>query len=93
MTTSLTAEIALIVDEPAELVFSAEVCNDGRWQLVDATWLAPRQTMVRIATGRDASDTAFLTQQSGVTTFGGVTVTAYYEGDFPIDDPTLPIWS
>jgi len=49
--------------------------------------------MVRIATGRDASDTAFLTQQSGVTTFGGVTVTAYDEGDFPIDDPTLPIWS
>ncbi len=78
---------------PMDFHALAEVCLDGRWQLVDATRLAPRQTMVRIATGRDASDTAFLTQQSGATTFGGVTVTAYYEGDLPIDDPTLPIWS
>ena len=78
---------------PMDFHALAEVCLDGRWQLVDATRLAPRQTMVRIATGRDASDTAFLTQQSGATTFGGVTVTAYYEGDLPLDDPALPVWS
>jgi hypothetical protein len=49
--------------------------------------------LVRIATGRDASDTAFLSQHSGATTFGGVVVTAYYDGDLPLDDPTLPVWS
>ena len=78
---------------PMDFHAVAEVCLGGRWQLVDATRLAPRQTMVRIATGRDASDTAFLTQQSGATTFGGVQVTAYYEGDLPFDDPTQPVWS
>ena len=78
---------------PMDFHAVAEVCLNGRWQLVDATRLAPRQTMVRIATGRDASDTAFLTQHSGATTFGGVMVTAYYEGDLPIDDPSLPVWA
>ena len=42
-----------------------EAAIDGEWRAVDATTLAPRQTLVRIATGRDASDTAFLTVQSG----------------------------
>lgn len=78
---------------PMDFHAVAEVCLDGHWQLLDATRLAPRQTMIRIATGRDASDTAFLTQQSGATTFGGVVVTAYYEGDLPLDDPELPVWS
>ena len=42
-----------------------EAAIDGQWRVVDATTLAPRQSLVRIATGRDASDTAFLTVQSG----------------------------
>jgi transglutaminase-like putative cysteine protease len=78
---------------PMDFHAVAEVCLDGRWQLVDATRLAPRQTLVRIATGRDASDTAFLSQHSGATTFGGVVVTAYFDGNLPLDDPTLPVWS
>jgi transglutaminase-like putative cysteine protease len=78
---------------PMDFHAVAEVCLEGRWQLVDATRLAPRQTLVRIATGRDASDTAFLTQHSGSTTFGSVVVTAYYDGDLPLDDPTRPVWS
>ncbi|WP_216205767.1 transglutaminase-like domain-containing protein [Amycolatopsis aidingensis] len=40
-------------------VFEAAI--DGRWYLFDASRLAPRSSMVRIATGRDAADTAFLT--------------------------------
>ena len=32
----------------------------GAWQVVDATLLAPRSSMIRIATGRDCADTAFL---------------------------------
>lgn len=78
---------------PMDFHAVAEVCLDGRWQLVDATRLAPRQTMVRIATGRDASDTAFLSQHSGATTFGGIVVTAYTDGTLPFDNPDLPLWS
>ncbi|MCU1431545.1 MAG: transglutaminase [Actinotalea sp.] len=33
---------------------------DGGWWVVDATHLAPRRSMLRISTGRDAADTAFL---------------------------------
>ncbi len=78
---------------PMDFHAVAEVCVDGRWQMVDATRLAPRQTMVRIATGRDASDTAFLSQHSGQTTFGGVLVSAWTDGTLPFDDPTQPVWS
>jgi transglutaminase-like putative cysteine protease len=44
-------------------VVEALVDLDGReqWVVVDSTRLAPRRGMVRIATGRDATDTAFLT--------------------------------
>jgi transglutaminase-like putative cysteine protease len=78
---------------PMDFHAVAEVCLDGRWQLVDATRLAPRQTMIRIATGRDASDTAFLSQHSGATAFGGVLVSAYTDGTLPLDNPLLPVWS
>ena len=39
---------------------------DGRWWVVDATRLAPRQSLLRVATGRDAADTAFLTNFGGM---------------------------
>jgi transglutaminase-like putative cysteine protease len=45
---------------PMDFHAVAEAAIDGVWHVVDATTLAPRQTMVRIATGRDAADTAFL---------------------------------
>jgi transglutaminase-like putative cysteine protease len=78
---------------PMDFHAVAEVCLDGQWQIVDATRLAPRQSMIRIATGRDAADTAFLTQHSGSTTFGGVLVTCWSEGDLPYDDSTRPCLS
>ena len=78
---------------PMDFHAVAEVCLHDRWQLVDATRLAPRATMVRIATGRDASDTAFVSQHSGATTFGGLVVTAYTDSNLPFDDPTQPVWS
>ena len=43
----------------------AEALVDGTWRVVDATLLAPRSSLVRIATGRDAADTAFLTVIGG----------------------------
>ena len=49
---------------------------DGRWYAYDATDLAPRQSMVRIVTGRDAADAAFASVNSGIATLGCVAVTA-----------------
>lgn len=46
---------------PMEFHAVAEALVDGRWWVVDATELAPRQSLLRVATGRDAADTAFLT--------------------------------
>lgn len=40
-----------------------EVYLDGRWWLLDPTRLAPVAGMVRIASGRDAADIAFLTSE------------------------------
>ena len=51
--------------QPMDFHAVVEAAIDGEWRVVDATTLAPRQSLVRIATGRDASDTAFLTVQSG----------------------------
>jgi hypothetical protein len=33
----------------------------GRWQLIDPTGRAPVEGLVRVATGRDAGDIAFMT--------------------------------
>jgi transglutaminase-like putative cysteine protease len=70
----LTAALLRALDVPARLVsvyapelrppdFHAvvEALVDERWVVADATRLAPRRGMVRMATGRDAADTAFLT--------------------------------
>ena len=51
--------------QPMDFHAVAEAFVDGQWRVVDATCLAPRQTMVRISTGRDAADTAFLDNHRG----------------------------
>ncbi|MFZ3269408.1 MAG: transglutaminase family protein, partial [Mycobacterium sp.] len=51
--------------DPMDFHAVAEAFVDGQWRVVDATCLAPRQSMVRIATGRDAADTAFLDNHKG----------------------------
>jgi transglutaminase-like putative cysteine protease len=50
---------------PMDFHAVAEAFIDGNWYAVDATTLAPRKTLMRIATGRDASDTAFLSTRGG----------------------------
>ena len=70
---------------PMDFHAVAEAFVDGQWRVVDATLLAPRQSMVRIATGRDAADTAFLDNHDGAITLKNMTVTAIVEGDLPID--------
>jgi transglutaminase-like putative cysteine protease len=64
-------------------VFEAAV--DGHWYVFDATRLAPRQTMLRISTGRDAADTAFLATLGGELDFLGSTVFATTDAALPVD--------
>lgn len=46
--------------EPMDFHAVVEALIDEQWVVADATGLAPRSGMLRIATGRDAADTAFL---------------------------------
>jgi transglutaminase-like putative cysteine protease len=71
--------------QPMDFHAVAEAFVDGAWHLVDATCLAPRQSMVRIATGRDAADTAFLDNQLGAITLQNMMVTAVVDGELPMD--------
>jgi transglutaminase-like putative cysteine protease len=47
--------------QPRDFHAVVEACIEQRWVVVDSTRLAPRSGLVRIATGRDSADTAFLT--------------------------------
>ncbi|MGB3483622.1 MAG: transglutaminase family protein [Mycobacterium sp.] len=70
---------------PMDFHAVAEAFVEGQWRVVDATCLAPRQTMVRIATGRDAADTAFLDNHKGSITLNSSVVTAVVDGELPED--------
>jgi transglutaminase-like putative cysteine protease len=70
---------------PMDFHAVAEAFADGQWRVVDATCLAPRQSMLRIATGRDAADTAWLDNHKGSITLRNLEVTAVVDGDLPHD--------
>jgi hypothetical protein len=71
---------------PMDFHAVVEAAIDGAWWCWDATRLAPRQSLVRIATGRDAADTAFVTVLSGQVELSTVEITAVAPGDLPLDD-------
>ena len=73
---------------PMDFHAVVEAAVDGHWRVVDATSMAPRQSLVRIATGRDASDTAFLTVQSGRADLLSMGVNATVAPLLPLDDLT-----
>jgi transglutaminase-like putative cysteine protease len=70
---------------PMDFHAVAEAFVDGHWWVVDGTLLAPRQALVRIATGRDAADIAFLANHKGAITLTKMEVTAIVDGDLPMD--------
>jgi transglutaminase-like putative cysteine protease len=72
--------------EPMDFHAVAEGYVNGSWYVVDSTLLAPRSSMVRIATGRDAADTAFLSNCGGDVTLENLNVTAIVDGELPSDD-------
>jgi transglutaminase-like putative cysteine protease len=73
--------------DPMDFHAVAEAYIDGAWHVVDATALAPRSTLLRIATGRDAADTAFLTTIGGLVALRMLHVTATVD-ELPSDDMT-----
>lgn len=72
--------------QPMDFHAVAEAAVDGVWRVVDATLLAPRSALVRIATGRDAADTAFLSSYGGAVDLMSSEVAAVIDGPLPTDD-------
>jgi transglutaminase-like putative cysteine protease len=72
--------------DPMDFHAVAEAAIEDRWRVVDATLLAPRSSLVRIATGRDAADTAFLSMYGGAADLLETVVGAVIDGDLPSDD-------
>lgn len=73
--------------DPMDFHAVAEAYVEGGWHVFDATTLAPRGTLVRIATGRDAADTAFLSTYGGAVALERMHVTATAD-TLPTDDMT-----
>lgn len=71
---------------PMDFHAVVEAAVEGQWLSVDATGLAPRTSMVRIASGRDAADTAFMTVPRGNIRLDTMQVTAVTDGVLPRDD-------
>jgi transglutaminase-like putative cysteine protease len=76
--------------DPMDFHLVAETAVDGAWLLWDATRLAPRATLTRVSTGRDAADVAFGAVLSGGATLSELTVTAVTDGQLPPDDHETP---
>ena len=58
----------------------------GAWHVFDPTHLAPRSSLLRVATGRDAADTAFADVLTGIATLTRMEVRAVCDGPLPADD-------
>jgi transglutaminase-like putative cysteine protease len=76
---------------PMDFHAVAEARVGDRWEVLDATRLAPRQTLVRIATGRDAADTAFATTVHGHAELTWCEIRAVADPWLPLDDHTAPV--
>ena len=71
---------------PMDFHAVVEAAIGDTWMVADPTLLAPRASFVRICTGRDAGDTAFLSTYGGQADLLWSTVTATIDGDLPADD-------
>ena len=77
--------------DPMDFHAVVEALVGDTWWVVDPTGLAPRTALVRIATGRDAADTAFLTNHGGAVVLHESTVLAIVDGALPVDDGTADV--
>ncbi len=65
--------------EPMDFHAVAEAWMDGKWHLLDATRLSDTRTLLRISTGADSSDTAFLSTVRGGLFLDRISVDAVLE--------------
>ncbi|WP_258775024.1 transglutaminase-like domain-containing protein [Brachybacterium alimentarium] len=77
--------------DPMDFHLVVEALVGEEWLVVDATGLAPRSAMVRIATGQDAADTAFMTTLAGDVQLTGIQVTAVVDPALPREDPSASV--
>jgi transglutaminase-like putative cysteine protease len=75
---------------PMDFHAVVEAFVGGEWVVIDPTGLAPRHSFLRIATGRDAADAAFMTTIGGPIEMVSVVVTASVT-DAPFDDHAEPL--
>jgi transglutaminase-like putative cysteine protease len=71
---------------PMDFHAVVEAHTEHGWEVLDPSRLAPRSSLVRIATGRDAADTAFVTTVQGDVALDRAEVMAIVSGDLPADD-------
>jgi transglutaminase-like putative cysteine protease len=71
---------------PMDFHLVVETAVEDGWYVWDATRLAPRGSLARISTGRDAADVAFATVVSGAVEPVGMEITAVVDGALPFDD-------
>ena len=71
--------------DPMDFHAVFEAYTDEAWLVHDATRLASRRALVRIATGRDAADTAFATVIGGRAELRATEITAVVDGALPED--------
>ncbi len=76
--------------DPMDFHAVVEVWRNDRWEVIDPTRMAPRSSLVRIATGRDAADVSFAATISGDVESISTEVFAVVDGDLPADDHTTP---
>ena len=71
---------------PMDFHAVAEAYLDGAWYVIDATRLADRRSLVRIATGRDAADCAFLSYHGGYVGLERMRVDAWIVPEADLDE-------
>ena len=76
---------------PMDFHAVAEVWTGDHWCVHDPTRMAPRQSLVRVATGRDAADTALSATIYGDLELVTSHVVAVVDGELPTDDHTSPV--
>ena len=75
--------------DPMDFHAVFETFESGQWCVHDATELAPRSAMVRIATGRDAADVAFISITNGEANLDSVEIFAHADPVVPQDGPKV----